>query len=84
MLKYRSKILPPCCNEYFRQAAQVHDYSTGFSSDGNWVSMHCSKALTQRSIRYVGCNIWNNLETDTKGNSQISFNVFVKKLKTNS
>ena len=27
--------LPSCFNEYFRQAAQIHDHSTRFSSDEN-------------------------------------------------
>ena len=51
------KTLPLCFNEYFRQAEQIHDRSTRFSSDGNWVFMRCSKFLTQRSIRYTGCNM---------------------------
>ena len=29
----------------------------------------------------IGSNIWNNLPTDIKGNSQISYNVFVRKIK---
>ena len=81
VFKFRSKTLPSCFNEYFRQAAQIHDHSTRFSSEKNLVSMRCSKSLTQRSIRYTGCNIWNNLPPDIKGNSQISYNVFVKKIK---
>ena len=37
IFKFRSKTLPSCFNEYFRQAAQIHDHSTRFSSDGNLV-----------------------------------------------
>ena len=35
VFKFRSKTLPSCFNEYFRQAAQIHYHSTRFSSDGN-------------------------------------------------
>ena len=81
IFKFRSNILPACFDKYFRQAAQAHDHSTRFSSNTNWAPIYCSKSITQRSIRYVGCNLWNDLPNDVKNNSQISLNVFVKAIK---
>jgi len=43
--------------------------------------MRCNKKITQRSIRYVGCNIWNELPSEIKHNERKSLRIFTKKVK---
>ena len=34
----------------------------------------CSRTITQKSIRYVGYKMWNDLPIELKSNSRLSFN----------
>jgi len=43
--------------------------------------MHYNKNITQRSIRYVGCNIWNELPSKIKQDERKSLSIFTKKVK---
>ena len=41
----------------------------------------CNATLCAKSIRYVGCKMWNDLPFELKSDSRISFNIIVKKIK---
>jgi len=61
---------------------QIHNYSTRFTQDYNLTqNLQIRKAITQRSIRSQGVQIWNNLPPIIQNNIDIIYNTFFKKVK---
>ena len=80
--KYKKKILPKCFDKYYLPASQIHDYSTRFALDHNWAAAPLfHKNITQRSIKFEGYKIWNNLPDEIKNKFYLSFDNFFKKVK---
>ena len=78
-IKFKSKSLPICFNEYFVLPSKVHTYSMRFVTGDNY-SLLASKS--QRSIRYQEPKIiWNELPADIKNIAQKNKYVFIKKIK---
>ena len=81
MYKFKSKSLPICFNEYFVLPSKVHSYSTRFVAGDNYSLTRFNKSNSQRSIRYQGSKIWNELPADIKNIAQKNKYVFIKKIK---
>ena len=81
MYKFKSKSLPICFNEYFVLPSKVHSYSTRFVTGNNYSLTRFNKSNSQRSIRYQGPKIWNELLADIKNIAQKNKHVFIKKIK---
>ena len=77
MYKFRSKSLPICFNEYFVLPSKVHSYSTRFVTGENYFLTHFNKSNSQRSIRYQGPKIWNELPADIRNIAQKNKYVFI-------
>ena len=82
VFKFKNKLLPICFNDYFRPASEIHRYSTRFSTHHNWAAKSvCNKAITKRSLKYVGYKIWNDLPNEIKNNCQFNIHTFSNKVK---
>ena len=66
------------CVLFGASAMQNHSCPMRFSSNENLALVFCSKTITQKSIRYIGSKMWNDLLFELKSNSRISFNIFFK------
>ena len=65
--KFIKNYLPECFDNYFLPASKIHNYSTRFASEYNWVAvLRCSKTLSQRSIKIEGHRLWNGLPEEIK------------------
>ena len=85
VLKFVSKFikdyLSKCFDNYFLFALKIHNYSTRFASEYDWIAvMRCSKSLFQRSIRIGGHRLWNNL-MEIKTTYNLNGKLFFNKLK---
>ena len=67
MFSFKKKILPNCFKDYFTIPSEIHEYPTRFACDDNWaVNFHCTKSTSQRSIKFTGCKLWNDLPSEFK------------------
>ena len=82
MFSFKKKILPNGFKDYFTIPSEMHEYPAKFSWDDNWaVNFHCTKSTTQRSIKFTGCKVWNNLPSEFKSLRELSKKAFSKKSK---
>ena len=65
MFQFYTNQLPPTFSNFFTDVKSVHDYNTRHSSFGFVIPL-CKTTLRQKSIRYQGPSIWNELPTDLK------------------
>ena len=81
--KFRSKTLPLAFHNYFSLSSETHrNISTRFSNGNNLIVPLFKKSASQRSIRYEGSKIWNNLPPEIKNNDRIGYKTFIKYIKT--
>ena len=66
MYKFKFESLPICFNQYFVLPSETHSYSTRFVTGDNYSLTRFNKSDSQRSIRYEGPKIWNELPADIK------------------
>ena len=57
---------PSRFRDYFSHPSDIHTHSTRPSSTKNISLPRFSSAKTQRSIKYIGAKIWNNIPLDLK------------------
>ena len=81
MYNIKFKSLPICFNVYFVLPSKVHSYSTRFVTGDSHSLTRFNKSNSQRSIRYQGPKIWNELPADIKNIAQKNKHVFIKKIK---
>jgi len=53
---------------------------SGYLRIKTWAFIRCNKKITQRSIRYVDCLIWNKLPLEIKNDRRLSLKIFTKKV----
>ena len=83
MFSFNQKILPNCFKDYFTIPWKIHEYPTRLACDDNWaVNFHCTKSTTQRSIKFTGCKLWNDLLSEFISIRELSVKSFSKKIKT--
>ena len=78
VFKFLATLFRKCFDDYFRRAEQNHSHSTPITSNENFALMLCSKAISQRSIRYVGSKKWYDLLIELKSDPRISLNILKK------
>ena len=80
MFSFKKKILPNCFKDFSTIPSEIHEYPTRFACDDNWaVNFHCTKSTTQRSIKFTGCKVWNDLPSEFKSVRELSVKSFSKK-----
>ena len=75
--KFRAKLLPNFFADYFPSAPEIH-MPTRFSKSNNLALPTFYTSAAQRSIRYQGCKIWNELPAEIKSKNQINYRTFLK------
>ena len=81
MYKYQNKSLPKCFFDFFAMFSKLHFYPTRFATCSNYSVMRVNKAISQRSIRYLGPKLWNELPTETKNRARNNKTAFIKSVK---
>ena len=83
MFSFKKKIPPSCFKDYFTIPSEIHKHPTRFACDDNWaVNFHCTKSTSQKSIKFTGCKLWNDLPSEFKFIRELSAKSFSKKIKT--
>ena len=78
--KFRARLLPSSFADYFHSAPEIH-MPTRFSKSNNLALPTFYTSGAQRSIRYQGCKIWNELPAEIKSKNKINYRTFLKHLK---
>ena len=73
MRKFKNNSLPICFRDFFEIPPNVHSCSTRYASGGNYSLTRFKNTISQRSIRYVGPKLWNELPSDLKNHAQKIF-----------
>ena len=81
MCKFKTNSLPKCFSDFFEIPSNVHSYSTRYASGDNYSLTRFKNTISQRSIRYVGPKLWNELPSDLKNYAQNNICIFTKHLK---
>ena len=77
MFSFKKNILPKCFNDYYTIPSEIHEYPTRFACNDNWaVNFGCIKSTTQRSIKFTGCKLWNELLSEIKSTNESSLKSF--------
>ena len=79
MHSHNNKTLPDCFLSFFRESSQNHTHYTRASNDILYNTIRCRTARGQRSIRFHGPKVWNDIPRSTK---EVSKLVFKKQFKT--
>ena len=79
MHSHSNKTLPDCFLSFFRESSQNHTHYTRASNDILYNTIRCRTARGQRSIRFHGPKVWNDIPRSTK---EVSKLVFKKQFKT--
>ena len=81
MGKYQNNSLPNCFNDFYALPSKLHSYPTRFATSDNYSMARFNKSKSQRSIRYQGPVIWNELPTEIKNSARKNKNNFIKRVK---
>ena len=74
--------LPKCFDNYFLPASKIHNYSTRFASEYNWVAvMRSNGTLSQRSIKIEDHRLRNSVPEEIKNKNHSNNKVIFNKLK---
>ena len=73
MHQFSQNKLPCRFRHYFSHPSDRHTHSTRHASGKNISLPRFSSTKTQRSIKYIGAKIWNDIPLDLK---QLSYNKF--------
>ena len=81
MSKYQNSSLPNCFNDFFALPSKLHSYPTRFATGENYSIAQFNKSNSQRSVRYQGPVIWNELPAEIKKSARKNTNNFIKRVK---
>ena len=70
---HHNNTLPECFSTFFRESGSIHTYNTRFSSGINYDTIMCRTSRGQRSIRFNGPKIWNEIPLSIKESSKDIF-----------
>ena len=79
MCKFKTNSLPKCFSDFFKIPSNVHSYTTSYASGDNYSLTRFKITISQRSIRYVGPKLWNELPSDLKNYAQKIFACLLNK-----
>ena len=69
-------------NDYYTIPSEIHENPTRFACNDNWaVNFRSINSTTQRSIKFTGCKLWNELPSEIKSVNESSLKYFCKKIK---
>ena len=66
MYKINTKTLPNCFSDFLQIPSKTHYYPTQFATSNNYSLSRCNKTNSQRSIRYKGSKLLNELLNELK------------------
>ena len=72
--------LPTCFSTFFQEISESHNYNTRSKSCRNYTTINCRSSRGQRSIKYKGPKIWNDVPTSCKSLSKYCFKKQYKEL----
>ena len=70
VFKFQTSLLFHFLMIFFNEPSQTTKYRTRFTSNENFALVFCSKTITQKLIRYIGCKMWNDLPFELKSDSK--------------
>ena len=70
MCKFKTNSLPKCFSDFFEIPSNVYSYSTRYASGDNYSLTRFKNTISQRSIRYVGPKLWNEIPYELKNYAQ--------------
>ena len=73
MHSHHNKTLPICFASFFQESGRNHAYNTRSSAQMNYDTILCKTARSQRSIRFYGPKIWNEIPISIKTDSKYTF-----------
>ena len=79
MHSHYNRTLPDCFSSIFHESGENHTYNLRSSDNIVYDTLRCRTARGQRSIRFYGPKVWNDIPLSTKTASKI---VFKKQYKT--
>ena len=81
--KFIKNYLPNYFDDYVLPASKIHNYSSRFASEYNWVAVIrcCSKTLSQQFTKIEGHRLWKSLPEETKKNYHLNNKVLLNNLK---
>ena len=80
MYSYSHNTLPICFSSFFQEMGESHDYNTRSRNYKYYSTIRCRSSRGQRSIKYQGPKIWNDIPTSCKDASKYSFKKLYKEL----
>jgi len=80
MYQFNRKKLPTYFSHYFTYSSDISSYSTRHTANKHNFIPRFASSKSQRSLKYAGAKIWNNIPTDIKNKSFIKFKERYKKL----
>jgi len=81
VFNFKIKTIPKCFNQYYQPVSQTHKYSTRFASNNNLATIKYNITSSQRSIRYTGSKMWNEMPDKIKTSYHIIYTIFLNQLK---
>ena len=78
--KFRATLLLSSFADYFHSAPEIRNMPTQLSKSNNLALRTFYTSAAQRSIRYQGCKMWNELPAEIKSKNQINNRTFLKHL----
>ena len=73
MHRYHHNNLPPSFDNFFPLAQPNHGYNTRSTVTLSFQALHCKKASTERSIRYKGPKLWEEIPINFRNFSKSKF-----------
>ena len=83
MYQHKHKMIPDHFTDYFCNTTKNHSHYTRHSSKDTVYLARYTSSRTQKSIKYVGAKVWNDIPLDIKRSSYVSFKKSYKKLLLN-
>ena len=80
MHSHHNNILPDCFRSFFQESGINHDHNTRSSNSLSYDTIFCRTLRGQRSIRFYGPKIWNEIPLTTKSAAKKSFKKLYKSL----
>ena len=75
---HHNNLLPVCFSDFFQERSETHNYNTRSSSNRNCTTAAFRSTHGQRSIRYQGPKIWNNIPSSSRNLKRYRFEKYYK------
>ena len=73
MHQFYKNSLPNTFSGYFLEVREIHQRNTRVANTLNYVVKRCNKKAGERSIKYIGAKMWNNLPKEIQTANKTKF-----------